>query len=100
MKTAKTKTLLNSALVCLLALSAQSGVLTSPGHAAAPAKASATSATQLDAKIRSDHEGCPGTFYKSLKGFTQTMSTEMKNLDSRQANRNVFGIQGIFRSPK
>ncbi len=92
MNTVKTKTLLNSALVCLLAISAQSGVLTSPGHAAASAKEPAT-ATQLDAKSSQIMKGV-GSFYKSMKGFTQTMSTEMKisTADKQTAMSSVFKV--------
>ncbi len=91
MKTAKIKNLLNGALVCLLAISAQSGVLTSPGHAAAPAKDSST--TQMDEKSGQIMKGV-GTFYKNLKGFTQTMSTEMKisAADKQTSMSSVFKV--------
>ena len=93
MNTAKTKNLLNGALVCLLALSAQSGVLTSPGHAAAAAKDSASSSTQMDEKSGQIMKGV-GAFYKNMKGFTQTMSTEMKisAADKQTSMSSVFKV--------
>lgn len=96
MNTAKSKNLLNGALVCLLAASAQAGVLTSPAYAAAPAKDSAPSAapaTQIDAKSSQIMKGV-GTFYKDMKGFTQTMSTEMKisAADKQTAMTSVFKV--------
>ncbi|MCC7529362.1 MAG: DUF2092 domain-containing protein [Candidatus Melainabacteria bacterium] len=93
MNTAKTKNLLSGALVCLLALSAQSGVLTSPGHAAAPAKDSASASTQMDEKSGQIMKGV-GAFYKNLKGFTQTMSTDMKisAADKQTSMSSVFKV--------
>jgi peroxiredoxin len=96
MNTAKSKNLLNGALVCLLAASAPAGVLTSPAYAAAPAKDSAPSAapaTQIDAKSSQIMKGV-GTFYKDMKGFTQTMSTEMKisAADKQTAMTSVFKV--------
>lgn len=96
MNTAKSKNLLNGALVCLLAASAQAGVLTSPTYAAAPAKdsqPSAAPATQIDAKSSQIMKGV-GTFYKDMKGFTQTMSTEMKisAADKQTAMTSVFKV--------
>ncbi len=93
MNTAKTNNLLNGALVCLLAISAQSSVLTSPGHAAAPAKDAAASSTQMDAKSTQIMKGV-GEFYKNMKGFTQTMSTEMKisAADKQTALSSVFKV--------
>ncbi len=75
MNTAKTKKLLNGALVCLLAASAQNGVLTSPGFAA-PAKEGGQS-TPVEEKASQIVKNV-GAFYKNMKGFTQTMSTEMR----------------------
>ena len=91
MKTAKTKNLINGALVCLLTISAQSGVLTSPGFAA-PAK-DAASATQMDEKTSQIMKSV-GAFYKNMKGFTQTMSTEMKVSTSttQQSLNSVFKV--------
>lgn len=93
MNTAKTKNLINSALVCLLALSAQSGVLTSPGHAAAPVKDAAASSTQIDEKSAQIMKGV-GAFYKNMKGFTQNMSTEMKisAADKQTSMSSVFKV--------
>lgn len=76
MKTAKSKTLLNGAAVCLLAFSSQGVLLTSPAHAAPPTTAS-SAAVQMDAKSTAVMKSV-GEFYKNMKGFTQTMSTEMK----------------------
>ena len=93
MNTAKTKNLLNGALLCLLAVSALSSVLTSPGQAAAPAKDAASSTTQMDAKSGQIMKGV-GSFYKNMKGFTQTLSTEVKiSSAERQTSMNaVFKV--------
>ncbi len=93
MNTAKTKNLLSGALVCLLALSAQSGVLTSPGHAASASKDSASASTQMDEKSGQIMKGV-GAFYKNLKGFTQTMSTDMKisAADKQTSMTSVFKV--------
>lgn len=71
------KQLLNSAFACLIAMSAQSSVLTSPALAAPAAKASSEATAQMDAKS-SEIMKSVGAFYKNMKSFTQTMSTEMK----------------------
>jgi len=72
------KKLVNGTLACLLAMTTQSGVLTSPVQAAPAAKASAAApATQMDAKS-SEIMKHVGAFYKNLKAFSQTMTTEMK----------------------
>lgn len=93
MTTAKTKTLLTGSLVCLLAATAQCGVLARSGQAAAPVQDSAASGTHIDAKSSQIMNGV-GAFYKNLKGFTQTMSTEMKisTSDKQTSMASVFKV--------
>lgn len=94
MTTAKTKTLLTGSLVCLLAVTAQFGVLTVPGQAAAPAaapaKGPASSASQIDEKAGQIMKNV-GAFYKNMKGFSQTMSTEM-NISTSSKQTSVASV--------
>lgn len=94
MKTANSKKLLNGALIGLLSLSTQAVVLTSPVYAAAPSNdAAPATAPQMDTKSTQIMKGV-GTFYKDMKGFTQTMSTEMKisAADKQTAMTSVFKV--------
>ena len=93
MKIANSKKLLNGVLIGILSLSTQAGVLTSPAHAAPPSNETASADPQMDAKSAQVMKAV-GTFYKDMKGFTQTMSTEMKisAADKQTAMTSVFKV--------
>lgn len=93
MKIANSKKLLNGVLIGILSLSTQAGVLTSPAHAAPPSSETASADPQMDAKSAQVMKAV-GTFYKDMKGFTQTMSTEMKisAADKQTAMTSVFKV--------
>ena len=93
MKIANSKKLLNGVLIGILSLSTQAGVLISPAHAAPPSNETASADPQMDAKSAQVMKAV-GTFYKDMKGFTQTMSTEMKisAADKQTAMTSVFKV--------
>lgn len=93
MKIANSQKLLNGVLIGILSLSTQAGVLTSPAHAAPPSSETASADPQMDAKSAQVMKAV-GTFYKDMKGFTQTMSTEMKisAADKQTAMTSVFKV--------